>query len=83
MATNIPSRQIASIPTDIVDEMSPTWSASKCFAEQKFSSKLQQFLVDYSLNVSISQTVLSDSPQYPLPKKDINAYEGNLGNNIA
>ncbi len=47
------------IPTNIVsrDIMSKTSDALECFTEQKFSNKLQAYMVNYVLSVSSNKAV--------------------------
>ncbi len=51
-----------STPTDVLEELSNTSAAEDCFAGQKFSRKLQQYIVEYSLTLSATKLVLSDEP---------------------
>lgn len=51
-----------STPEDIERELSGTSKATDCFAGQKFSRLLQEYLVEYSLTVSATNLVLSDEP---------------------
>jgi hypothetical protein len=45
------------VPNDVAEKLSPTSAASDCFAGQKFSRKLQEFLLNYRTFVTA---------QYPL-----------------
>lgn len=49
------------VPSEYKDQMSNTSLAKDCFANQKFSRKLQTFMVDYSLKAqSIIPITMAD-----------------------
>ena len=58
--SGVPNRFIISVPTDVQEELSDTSSASKCYSQQKFSRKLQEYLTDYALTTSTTPLVLTD-----------------------
>ena len=45
------------IPDNALEQLSPTSNALECFAKQRFSRKLQLFLLNYSLYVNSDLSV--------------------------
>lgn len=49
--------QVSSLPTNLVDQISDTSSAPECFINQRFSAKLQAFLIGYTGSIYSNYSV--------------------------
>lgn len=55
------SRYSIVVPANLDKDTSPTSNCEECYAGQRFSKKLQRFMIDYSIKVS-SKNPLTDKP---------------------